>query len=218
MTDDLLLVAALLRKEGDILLVRRHASADSPGHWALPSGQAEPGELLMETLVRVVRAETGLDIVRVGELVHVAQSYHSPEPGSLPGELPGSGTRTTAFVFEAAQWKGELSCGDADEIGAEARFWPRSKAIERLEGHPTRALREPILAYLRSEERDRIWLYRRDDEGQDQLEWPARAASPEVTEQLQRARAVVLLGCLALLALLIIIVIIGIITLARPFV
>jgi hypothetical protein len=76
---------------------------------------------------------------------------------------------------------------------------------------------EPLLAYLRGEERERVWLYRRADDGQDHLEWPGREPAPEISEQMRRARAFVVLGCMVILAVLVIIVIIGLITLARPF-
>ena len=122
------------------------------------------------------------------------------------------------FVFAVAEWKGELDHSGAHTSTREARFWSRSEAIDRLERLPARAMREPILAYLRDNNTDRVWLYRYENEGDDRLVWPAREPAPEVSEQMRRARAIVALGCIVILTILVIIVIIGIITLARPFI
>jgi ADP-ribose pyrophosphatase YjhB (NUDIX family) len=216
--DETLIVAALLRKEGQILLIHLQGHNDMPPAWALPGGVVDPEELLVEALVRVVHEQTGIEVVRVGDLIHVVQS-HNPGEHSVPdGQAPLPAGRATAFVFEVAEWKGEIRQEDPDGRIPETRFWPRNEAIDHLARHPSRATREPILAYLRSEDNDRVWLYRRDDQGDDRLEWPSQDIAPEVNEQMRRMRALVVLGCLAVLAIFIIIVIIGVITLARPFV
>ena len=215
--DDSLIVAALLRREGELLLVRQQGPGDLRAAWTLPGGVAEPHELLIESLVRTVREATGIEIVRVGDLIHVAQMHNPTEHVWPTGELPPAGGRATTFVFEVAEWKGEPHSTDRDESGREVRFWPRNESIRLLEDHPSRVVSEPILTYLRGEERDRVWLYRRGDDAQDHLEWPSREATPEISEQMKRARALLVLGCLVILAVLIIIVIIGLITLARPF-
>jgi 8-oxo-dGTP diphosphatase len=216
--DEILTVAALLRREGQTLLVRQPGPGDSRAAWALPGGVVEPGELLIESLVREVRQETGIEVLRVGNLIQVIQSHHPAEDSWSGGEPPQPGGRVTVFVFEVAEWTGDPPTEDAEGFVREARFWSRNKAIELLEDHPSRVMHEPILAYLRGEDRGRVWLYRRDDEGQDRLEWPARETSPQMSDQMRRARAFVLLGCVVILAILIVIVIIGIITLARPFI
>ncbi len=214
MAEDRLVVAALLRKGGQILLVPQHEFGEPQPTWALPCGAAEPDELLLESLQRVVRAETGLEIVRVGDLISLSQSHHA----STSQALAKPGGRVMVFVFAVAEWKGELDQSGADTSTREARFWSRSEAIDRLERLPTRAMREPILAYLRDDNTDRVWLYRYENEGDDRLVWPTREPAPEVSEQMRRARAIVALGCIVILAILVIIVIIGIITLARPFI
>lgn len=218
MANDMLIVAGLLRKDGQILLVRQQGRDDPHAEWSLPGGVVGPDELLIESLVREVREETGIEVLRVGELIHVVQSHHPTEQSWSSGELPHPGGRATAFVFEVAEWKGEVKLEDPDEIVREARFWPSNDAIEHLQRHPSRSMSEPIVAYLQAEERDRVWLYRRDDQGHDRLEWPVRELSTEVNEQLRRARALIALGCIVVLVIVIVIVVIGIITLARPFV
>lgn len=218
MTGDRLLVAALLRKEGQILLVLDDVTGTREQAWHLPGGAAGPNELLLECLQRVVREETGLEVVRVGELISLSQS-HRPSNDLVSGRVPiQPGGRVTVFVFEVAEWTGELLQTGSDEYSGMVHFWPRSDAIEHLNRLPWRAASEPILAHLRGERADRAWFYRLDAEGQEDLVWPARQPPPEVSEQIRRARAIVVLGCIVILAILVIIVVIGIITLARPYV
>jgi ADP-ribose pyrophosphatase YjhB (NUDIX family) len=215
--DDRLIVAALLRTAGQMLLVTRQDPGDLQSEWTVPTGVAAPGELLLECLQRMVREETGLEVVRIGDLIMVSQSHLPPEHAS-PSQLPAqSGDRATAFVFEVTEWKGELLAPHLDGLGREARFWSRREAIDHLEGLSSRVMSEPIVAYLRDAKVDDVWLYRHDAEGNDNLVWPVQEPSPEANEQLRRARAFVALGCVVILAILIIIVIIGLITLARPF-
>jgi ADP-ribose pyrophosphatase YjhB (NUDIX family) len=215
--NDRLIVAALLRKEGQILLVEQDGPGDHPREWALPTGVAESSELLLECLQRTVREETGFEVVRVGDLISLSQSHHPSNPASSSQTKAQPEDRATAFVFEVAEWQGEIHLADPDGSMREVRFWPRSEAIDHLEGLSSRARRESIVAYLRDGKGDRVWLYRHDAEGHDTLVWPTSGPAPEVNEQMRRARAFVALGCIVILAILVIIVIIGVITLARPF-
>ncbi len=62
------MVAAVLRRDGRILVTRRHAHADRGGQWEFPGGKVEPGESEPEALVREIREE--LDCaVTVGALL-----------------------------------------------------------------------------------------------------------------------------------------------------
>ena len=53
----------VVRKDGDILLLRRSsASSSDAGRWELPGGKLEYGEELAETVRREVAEETGLSV------------------------------------------------------------------------------------------------------------------------------------------------------------
>jgi 8-oxo-dGTP diphosphatase len=61
-------VAAVVRRNGRILVTRRHGHAERGGQWEFPGGKVEPGEGEPEALVREIREE--LDCaVSVGELL-----------------------------------------------------------------------------------------------------------------------------------------------------
>ena len=59
--------AALIFRNGKILITQRHANAHLGGLWEFPGGKREPHETFEECLVREIREELGVDI-SVGEL------------------------------------------------------------------------------------------------------------------------------------------------------
>jgi 8-oxo-dGTP diphosphatase len=97
--------AAVIRdREGRVLLVR-HAYGRL--NWELPGGASEPGETIVETAVREVREETGLDVVAEG----MTGVYYDGERDAHH------------FVFLCTVTSGEAA-PSSGEISACA-YWPR---------------------------------------------------------------------------------------------
>ncbi|MCQ9165859.1 CoA pyrophosphatase [Arthrobacter sp. STN4] len=46
--------------QAHFLMIKRASRGSNPGQWALPGGKADPGETLVETALRELREETGL--------------------------------------------------------------------------------------------------------------------------------------------------------------
>jgi 8-oxo-dGTP diphosphatase len=65
-----LVVAALIEREGRVLLSQRRADQSLPLHWEFPGGKVEPGESPSQALVREIQEELACSIV-VGEVVDV---------------------------------------------------------------------------------------------------------------------------------------------------
>ena len=65
-----LVVAALVRRDGRVLMSRRRADQAMPLLWEFPGGKVEPGEAPVEALAREVREELGCE-VRVGRIHEV---------------------------------------------------------------------------------------------------------------------------------------------------
>ncbi len=143
---------ALLRRAGEVLLVRQRGAADERAYWGLPGGIVEPGETLIGGLIREVREEAGVEIADPGRIAFVT---HSPE--------------CISFTFEVDEWRGEPRPADPDGFVLEAGFFPLNEAIARLEELPIRGMREPITAYLRGQaQRGTVFVYPKGlEEGPD---------------------------------------------------
>lgn len=59
--------AALIFRDGQLLITQRHADAHLGGCWEFPGGKREAGETFEQCLMREIREELGVEIV-VGEL------------------------------------------------------------------------------------------------------------------------------------------------------
>lgn len=83
--DPKLAVAALIVRDGEILLGKRGPGTRSPGKWSFPAGFVERGEQVEAATAREVREETGLEI----------------EPGQLFGLFSEPGEMVVLAVYEA---------------------------------------------------------------------------------------------------------------------
>ncbi|MGI9028117.1 MAG: NUDIX hydrolase [Candidatus Saccharimonadales bacterium] len=81
---------ALVRNDDQYLVIRR-SHAPRKGYWDLPGGFVEPGESALDTLIREIREETGLEV----EEAKLLGTYPS-----VYGET-GSRTLATGYVFDS---------------------------------------------------------------------------------------------------------------------
>ncbi|MBI5304056.1 MAG: NUDIX hydrolase [Chloroflexi bacterium] len=158
------IVAGIIRRGDEILLVEQQGRDDPASAWALPGGRVEPGELLTEALAREIREETGLAMRGITRLAYLAQHNNANPWQNLDDVI-------TVFVFEIAGWDGEIRVNDPDRFILQARFVPVSEALRLLETTLLwRTMREPPIAYLRGEvNAGTMWFYRRQENGEDAL-------------------------------------------------
>ena len=69
-----LVIAAVVRRGNEVLLVKQQGPDDPAPNWALPAGRVEQGESLSQALAREVLEETGLQVVRPGALRSVSHA------------------------------------------------------------------------------------------------------------------------------------------------
>lgn len=116
-------VAGFVEAQCEVLLVHQQEPTAPRPYWALPGGQVEPGETLLETLARELFEETGLTSSRVSPaLLFVTEVYD-----------PHDATHMVAFVFRA---RVRPDCSPIANPGGsvhEARFVPLHDAIAKLE-------------------------------------------------------------------------------------
>lgn len=116
-----LTVLCLIRRSGEILLQNR-IKADWRGY-ALPGGHVEPGESIVDAVIRETREETGLTI-RAPRLCGVKQ-------------FPIEGGRYLVFLFTAEEFSGALRGSDEGSV----EWVPR----DAVAGYPTVSDLEELL-------------------------------------------------------------------------
>lgn len=92
-------VAAIIRKNGEILLGRRAANASYPGLWCIPCGYVEYDEDVRDAVKREFLEETGL-IIDTGQVYAVLSNFHNSE------------VHTIGIWFEAKVASGAICPGD----------------------------------------------------------------------------------------------------------
>jgi 8-oxo-dGTP diphosphatase len=68
-------VAAVVCREGKILITRRLDTVHLPGLWEFPGGKVETGETLKAALMREIREEVGLNIIVFDQCLSVEHEY-----------------------------------------------------------------------------------------------------------------------------------------------
>ena len=90
-------VHVILRRRGQILLLRRAGDTWASGQLCLPSGHLEEGESILGAAVRETREETGIAL-------DPAILRHSL---SIHQRHPGTGHARIGFAFEPPIWSGD---------------------------------------------------------------------------------------------------------------
>ena len=118
--------AAIIRKDGKVLITRRPRGSHLAGYWEFPGGKQEPGEKLRQCLARELAEEIGIE-ARVDELFMEVKHTYPDRQISL-------------HVFECTPLSGTpdtLQCSELKWISPTdlARFTfppPDLKVIEKL--------------------------------------------------------------------------------------
>ena len=122
--------AALIFRDGKLLIAQRHAKSHLGGLWEFPGGKREPDETFEACLIREIREELGVEI-SVGELVEeIAHDY--PEKSVhlkffrcrlLSGE-------PRAIDCAAVNWVGKGQLGDFEFPAADEQLLAKLKNDE----------------------------------------------------------------------------------------
>ncbi len=142
-----LLVASgiLMDSRGRVLLVANDWGRRGRVRYTLPGGVVEPGETVVDAVVREVREETGLRVVQMEHLAYVVQV-----------EDKRKRERTVVMTFKV-RWDGLLNPRDPDGHIVEARFFDLEEVRARLSTHTP--LSEPLLYYLETGSSGRFYAY-----------------------------------------------------------
>lgn len=133
--------AVIYDESGEKVLLTRRSDN---GRWCLPSGGMDAGESIVETCVREVREETGLE-VRVTRLVGIYSTPHR-----ISTYKDGNRWQVVGVSFEAEITGGALGLSDeTTEIGFFS--WAEMAELDLLEPHRERiadALKQQTAAFI----------------------------------------------------------------------
>ncbi len=120
-------VAAVIEREGKILITRRPPGSHLAGFWEFPGGKAMPGEADREALARELREELGVAAI-VGEPVEIVEWHY-----------PDKHVRIEFFRCDI-QGRASLAGGSGDGVGGAGRARPlRVSARGRGAARPPQA-------------------------------------------------------------------------------
>jgi 8-oxo-dGTP diphosphatase len=71
----IVVVAAVVERDGRFLVTRRPDGSHLEGYWEFPGGKCEPGEAHADCLAREMREELGVDIAMGDRVLEVTHSY-----------------------------------------------------------------------------------------------------------------------------------------------
>jgi ADP-ribose pyrophosphatase YjhB (NUDIX family) len=153
-----------VRDERLLMVASRYPNQPEP-LWNLPGGRQQPGELLVETVVREFYEETHLH-VRAGALAYVSESYDGDQHFLNATFLVEV---VSVSSFDCAQddtGRRQDDTGPGDHVVA-VEWVPLDAVSERI---AVRVVREPLVAYLEGRGERRYAGYH--DAGIT-IEWPA---------------------------------------------
>ncbi|HZS30638.1 MAG TPA: NUDIX domain-containing protein [Gaiellaceae bacterium] len=155
MPDELHIAAAIVRRGDDVLMVLQAGPGEEPV-WSIPGGRLEPGEFVVDALVREVREETGIEVTDPGRIAFLAQQDDRQE-----------GYFATIWTWDVAAWRGEIAVDDPDGFVHEAAWVPLDEAAARLDLISW----QPLTArHLRGELPEKpVWLRRVHEDGREEI-------------------------------------------------
>lgn len=120
--------AAIVFREGRLLITQRLPDSHLSGLWELPGGKRKSGESIRECLEREMREELNIRVV-VGELVDTIQYDYSE--------------KTVCLKFFRCRYAG----GDIQALGCQAFAWVRPDELGNYRFPPAN---QPLMKKLRS--------------------------------------------------------------------
>jgi 8-oxo-dGTP diphosphatase len=121
--------AALIFRDGKLLIAQRHADSHLGGLWEFPGGKREAGETFEQCLVRELREELGIEVAIQGLFEEITHNYadRSVQLKFFSCRLPAG--EPQALGCAAVKWVGQAELAGHDFPAADARL------LEKLQGY-----------------------------------------------------------------------------------
>lgn len=105
--------AALIFRDGQLLITQRQAGAHLGGLWEFPGGKREPGESWEACVIREIREELGVEMAVIGLFESILHTY--PE-------------KTVHLKF----FRGTLLAGEPQPLGCAACRWITQAELDQF--------------------------------------------------------------------------------------
>lgn len=118
----LMVVAAILERDGNMLIGQRRAGGSHAGKWEFPGGKVESGESPEEAIVRELREELAIEAAGVREIHRYEYAYPGKRPlllvflrvGSFTGEPVNQAFARIAWAPPSTFSRYDFLDGDRD--------------------------------------------------------------------------------------------------------
>jgi mutator protein MutT len=121
-------VAAIIEREGRVLICRRSEKGPHPLKWEFPGGKVEPGETLADALARELREELAVDAEIGRELTRYEYAYAGKTPILLVFFAAAFEGREENRVFERVEWARRGTLAEFDFLEGDVAFVKRLSA------------------------------------------------------------------------------------------
>jgi len=116
-------VAAILTRDGKILVGQRTAAQSHPLQWEFPGGKVEPGESPEQALARELDEELGIQ----GAAGEIITRYEYAYPGKNPIELIFFRVREYSgeprnLIFQDLRWHPRMQLAELDFVEGDREF------------------------------------------------------------------------------------------------
>ena len=116
-------VAAVIERQGRILICQRTAAQSHPLQWEFPGGKVEPSETPEEALARELEEELAIRSAR-GEII---ARYEYAYPGKRPVDLiffriESYEGEPRNVIFQDMRWEPPAALGEFDFVEGDRRF------------------------------------------------------------------------------------------------
>jgi len=116
-------VAAIIEREGKILIGQRQPEQSHPLQWEFPGGKVERGETPQQALSRELQEELAIRVIGAHEI----ERYHYTYPGKDPIELvffrvTGLEGEPQNLIFHEMRWEPAANLADFDFVAGDLPF------------------------------------------------------------------------------------------------
>jgi mutator protein MutT len=114
--------AALIFRDGKLLIAQRHVDSHLGGLWEFPGGKREPGETFEQCLARELREELGIEVAIQGLFEEITHDYADRSVYLKFFTCQLRAGEPQALGCAAVKWVGQAELTEHDFPAADARL------------------------------------------------------------------------------------------------